>query len=304
MSRSEVGKIVRVGVIGLGPAWVDRYRSPLTRPGVGARVVAVSDPVVHRSEAEADRLRCDAVEGVTALIDRPDVDAVLLLDTSWFGTWPLGLALDRDKPIFCGVGPRAVLDELARRPAPREWPAVMTELPHRFASQTLRLRELLATELGPARRVRARARVPGAAADRGPSDQAIGLVDWCESLLQDGAGSGRLVRKLDRDGRALRVVDLEFPGGGRGRLTLHAGGGGSHSASLDVEADRGRARIDPRGRLRWSNGSGEVEESLPEGPPTDLMIDHFLRLSRGEQSLAPGPAELARLDAIGLTFEL
>ncbi|WP_197446731.1 Gfo/Idh/MocA family oxidoreductase [Tautonia plasticadhaerens] len=304
MSRSETAKIVRVGVVGLGRAWADRYRSPMTRPGVGARVVAVCDPVVHRSEAEADRLRCDAVEGVTALIDRPDVDAVLVLDDPWFGAWPLGAALDRDKPVFCAFGPRAALDELARRPSSRAGTPVMIELPRRFSAETLRLRELLATELGPARRARARARARGPSADPEVSDLAIGMVDWCGSLFQDGPGPARLSRKVDRDGQALRVVELQSPGGASSRLTLVAGGGDRPSASLAVEADRGWARIDSRGRLRWSDGSREVEESLPDGPPTELMIDHFLRLVRGEQSLAPGPEELARLDAGGLTFEL
>jgi predicted dehydrogenase len=289
-----------VGVIGLGRAWSERYRSPMTRPGLGARVVAVCDPVLHRSEAEADRLRCDAVEGITALIDRPDVDAVCLLDDPWFGAWPIRAALGRDKPVFSAVGARATLDELARWPAGRA--PVMIELPRRFSPETLRLRELMATEIGPPRRVRARIRVPREAGDLRQVDEAIGLLDWCRSLFQAAPSCCRPLGSIDGGGLALRVVELEFPGGGSARLSLRTGRGVSPSATLAVEADRGRARIDARDRLRWSIGGGLVEEQLPPGPPTALMIDHFLRLVRGEQSLAPGPDELAELVTLANAF--
>jgi predicted dehydrogenase len=303
LSRSEAEKIVRVGVIGLGRAWSERYRSPMTRPGLAARVVAVCDPVLHRSETEADRLRCDAVEGVTALIDRPDVDAVFLLDDPWFGAWPIQVAMDRDKPVFSTVGARETLDELGRWPDGRA-PA-MIELPRRFSPETLRLRELLATELGPPRRVRARIQVPRETGDLRPADAAIELLDWCRSLFQATPSSCRPVLEIERGGLGLRVVELEFPGGGSARLTLRTGNEIiPTTAGLTVEADRGRARIDSRDRLRWSNGGEMVEERLSSGPPTALMIDHFLRLVRGEQSLAPGPDELVLLDTLANAFSL
>ncbi|MEW4567805.1 Gfo/Idh/MocA family oxidoreductase [Tautonia sp. JC769] len=318
MSQSGASNEVRIGVIGLGRQWTERYRAALIRPGGRARVVAVCDAVAHRAEAEADRIGCDAVEGLTHLIDRPDVEVVFLLDPLWFGLWPLRVAVDRRKPVFTSAGHLATLGELRRpgRLAPDDHPIVMTELAGRFAPEMLRLRELLATELGPARRVVVKG-LAAAGSDPSPSpidagrptpaDAAIGLIDRCRALVHAGPLDATLVRKSDRPGRRVRVVSVGVSEGATARLSLVCGPPSPQEAGeqvrLFVETERGRARIDRSGGLHWSLGSRLVSEPFPAGSATSSMIDHVLRRARGEQSLAPDLDELRDLERASRVFE-
>ncbi|WP_169975142.1 Gfo/Idh/MocA family protein [Tautonia rosea] len=315
MSESGVTNEVRIGIIGLGRQWTERYRSALVRPGGRARVVAVCDAVAHRAEAEADRIGCDAVEGLTLLIERPDVEVVFLLDPLWFGPWPLRVAIDRGKPVFSAAGHLATLDELSRlnQTSTNQPPLVMTELTGRFAPEMLRLRELLATELGPARRVLVKGLVDGSNASSTDvnrsslADAAIGLIDRCRALVQANPRDARLVRRSDRPDRRVRVVSIAFSGGATARLSLVSGTSDSEGATegvrLRLETERGRAWIDRSGRLQWSLGKDLVREPIPGGSATSLLIDHVLRRVRGEQSLVPDLNELRDLERSSRVFE-
>ncbi|WP_161602161.1 Gfo/Idh/MocA family oxidoreductase [Tautonia marina] len=318
MSQLGASNEVRIGVIGLGRQWTERYRAALIRPGGRARVVAVCDAVAHRAEAEADRIGCDTVEGLTHLIERPDVEIVFLLDPLWFGLWPLRVAIERRKPVFTSAGHRATLDELSRlNQVPSDPPPlVMTELTSRFAPEMLRLRELLATELGPARRVLVKGLAAAGSSpatlepDRSsPADAAIGLIDRCRALVQANPLNARLVRKSDRPGRQVRVVSIDFSQGATARLSLVCGSTtpepeeAGEGVKMLVETERGRARIDRSGRLAWSLGADLIREPISGGSATSLMIDHVLRRVRGEQSLAPDLDELRDLERSSRVFE-
>lgn len=306
MSQSARSNAVGIGVIGIGRRWTDHYRDALSRPGSRGRVVALCDPVAHRAEAEADRLGCEAAEGMTALIERPEVEVLFLLESPWFGLWPIRAALERGKAVFSAVGHRETLDELDR-PGPLDsdpGPPVMIELLGRFAPEMLRLRELLATELGPARRV-----LLGTNAGRSSmTDAAIGLLDRCRSLLPGSDESeSRLVRKRERPGSSTRVVSIAFHGGESARLSLvrreTPTGSVSDSIRLAVRTDRGTARIDRDGRLRWSIGDREFEEPVSGGSAVDSMVDQILRRVRGEQSLAPSLDDSRTLERSSHIFE-
>src|SRR5262249_47924567 len=95
-------KILRVGVIGLGRRWQKRYRPALAALGGWVKVSSVCDQVQERALREAKRVSCQAAAGPAQLLEREDVDAVLLPDEQWFGLWPLELACRRNKPVFCG----------------------------------------------------------------------------------------------------------------------------------------------------------------------------------------------------------
>ncbi|RUL84985.1 Gfo/Idh/MocA family oxidoreductase [Tautonia sociabilis] len=318
LSRERSGTEVRVGVIGLGRPWLERYRPLLVRPGGPARVVVVYDPVVHRAELEADRLPCAAAEGITVLLDRDDVEAVFLLDEPWYGPWPIAAALARGKAVFCGGRPRAALDELAALPTDRlrDAPPVVLELHHRFAPETIRLRELLATTLGPPLRVSARMTAPAVERSSSdddpapalplPADLAIALVDWCRTLFGSDPASSRLLRPGADSSDNLRVLLLDFPEGGSARLSIRLVPPNRPRPlhRLSVRTAKGRAWITPPGTLRWSLNPGGLPsaESFPPDPPTDRLVEHFLRSVRGESTLAPGLEELATLDRTSRLF--
>src|SRR5262249_50875361 len=56
---------------------------------------------------EAARLGCRAVGGAVELLERDDVDAVLLPGGAWAGTWALERACAAGKPALCAVSPLA-----------------------------------------------------------------------------------------------------------------------------------------------------------------------------------------------------
>src|SRR4051812_33148901 len=83
---------LRVGVIGLGRLWEARHKPSLTRLRDQFQVTAVYDQVLRRAELEAAQIGCAAVEGLTALIERPDVDVIYVLTPQWFGLHPVEIA--------------------------------------------------------------------------------------------------------------------------------------------------------------------------------------------------------------------
>src|SRR5207237_4199630 len=94
---------LRVGVIGLGPRWQRRYKPALLALRRMYEVRVLFDQIPQQATREARRLGCDAVTGITSLLESDDVDAVLLLDSQWFRLWPIEQACRCGKPVFCGV---------------------------------------------------------------------------------------------------------------------------------------------------------------------------------------------------------
>src|SRR3954454_21303410 len=90
---------LRVGVIGLGRLWETRHKPALLRMRDRFQVTAVHDQVLRRAEIEAGQLGCAASEGITALIERPDVDVVYVLTPQWFGLFPIHVACTYRKPV-------------------------------------------------------------------------------------------------------------------------------------------------------------------------------------------------------------
>ena len=84
---------LRVGVIGLGRLWETRHKPSLARLADRFRVTAVYDQVYRRAEIEAAQIGCAACEGLSALVERPDVDVIYLLSRQWFGLHPIAAGL-------------------------------------------------------------------------------------------------------------------------------------------------------------------------------------------------------------------
>lgn len=296
---------LRVGVIGLGRLWEARHKPALARRGDQFQIVAVYDQVGLRAELEARQIGCHAAEGLVELFDRPDVDVIYFLTPQWFGLHPLALACEYRKPIFCALpsaADPAGLESLAGMIRESGIP-FMPELPRRFYPATLRLRELLATSLGPPRLVLGHARLfgfdrygePGPTTQLAPGclliDPGGNLVDWCRFVFQaepvavQGCGV-----EPDFEG-----LTLEFPGGGLAQIGIgryHRSRWGEASRFLpqpgfQVFAERGAAWLEMPDRIQWTDAEGVHEERLPMEPTIgERLGEHFHRLVSGEPSLA------------------
>jgi predicted dehydrogenase len=286
-------------------------------------VTAVYDQVLRRAEIEASHIGCAAVEGLSALIERPDVEVIYLLTPQWFGLHPIDLACAAGKPVYCALplgGSVEELESLAQRVEASGIPFV-PEFARRFYPATLRLRELLATVLGRPRLIVGHSRLfgydrygsPGPTTQITPAplmiDPGIYLLDWCCFLFQSElvAVQGSLGSVLPALGDAVEGDNggvgpdfesfvAEFEGGGLaqiwfGRYHRAAWGDATRFLPLpgfQVYAERGAAWLELPDRIQWSDASGTHDEHLPLEPTVgEVLNDQFHRLVRGDQTLAP-----------------
>jgi predicted dehydrogenase len=179
---------IRIGVVGLGEGWERRHKPALLRLSDKFEIRALYDEVAHRTAVQAAELECDAAGGFTALIERPDVDAVYFLGNSWSGAAPIQTACRLHKAIYharqinggCHAAQDAI-DQIRRSNV-----RFMAEFPWRFYPATIRLMELLASGLGSPQLIFCDQAVmvpekPGAAASRGEldaEDVTLYTADW------------------------------------------------------------------------------------------------------------------------------
>ena len=189
---------LRVGVIGLGRLWETRHKPSLARLEDRFRVTAVYDTVYRRAELEAAQIGCAACEGLSALVERTDVDVIYLLSRQWFGLHPITLACAARKPVYCALPLADDLTELESLADLVEQSGIvfMPEFARRCYPATLRLKELLATHLGPPRLIVGHTRlygfdryaVPGPTTQIAPAplliDPGSYLLDWCCFVFQ------------------------------------------------------------------------------------------------------------------------
>ncbi len=181
---------LRVGLVGLGPAWESRYRPALRALGDRFEVRAVCEPVAHLAEQAAREFHADAVDGFRALTRREDVDVIVMLSGQWYGVLPVFAACDAGKAVYCATG-LGIDHDVARRICQRveeSGIAFMAELPRRHAPATLRLKELIATRLGAPRLLFCHTRVPAEEVVRGPQELPTGRPEPARR-----GGAGRLV---------------------------------------------------------------------------------------------------------------
>jgi predicted dehydrogenase len=315
-------------VIGLGRLWETRHKPSLARLQDRFRVTAVYDAVYRRAELEAAQIGCAVCEGLSALVERPDVDVIYLLSRQWFGLHPVGLACAAGKSVYCALPLADDLTELETLAKQVEQSGIvfMPEFARRCYPATLRLKELLATQLGHPRLIMGHSRLYGF--DRyaipGPTTQIVPapllidpgsyLLDWCCFVFQalPQALNGFRCQVLSPQDRADPEPDFEsfvatFAGGATAQISFgryHRGPWGDASRFLpapgfQIFAERGAAWVEMPEKIQWSSGTGTHEERLALEPTVgDVLNDQFNRLVRGEHSLAPTireALEIARL---------
>lgn len=296
---------LRVGLIGLGPAWETRHRPALRALSDRFEVRAVCEQVAHRAEQVAREHSAAQVDGFRALARREDIDALMLLAKQWYGPLPIFAGCEAGKAIYCATGLGSQPAQAARIRAKVEQSGVafMAEFPRRYAPATVRLKELIATRLGPPRLLFCHLRVnpdrrplPGDG-DISPASQSmfdmVELVDWCRYVVGAeptsviGATHGNPAGEED-----YRMMSLDFSAGG----TVGSGATAQIScgrympscwpeamtfrppAALQVACTEGVAFIDLPATLVWFDRAGRQMESLEnERPVGELMLSQFFR---------------------------
>ena len=299
---------LRVGLIGLGEAWETRHRPALRALGDRLEVRAVCDQVAHRALQAAQEFGAAQVDGFRALAQRTDVDAILMLAEQWYGSLPILAACDAEKALYCAVTPQLEAEEALRlkKRVEQSGIAFMAEFPRRQAPATLRLKELIATQLGEPRLLFCHRRVPlkeGAAprTAKGCTTKApeirdlIELVDWCRYVVGREPTSVFGIAHMNDPHASVEdynMMNVDFSGDGRPGTGVAAQiSCGTYMPvqweeavtfrpppALQVACKNGIAFIDLPSTLIWFDRAGRHQESLDsERPVGEQLLAQFYR---------------------------
>jgi predicted dehydrogenase len=295
---------LRVGLIGLGSSWQNRHAPLLRALADRIEVRGVCEQVSHRAEQAAAEFNARCFHGFRALILAEDIDAVLMLAPQWYGQLPILAACDAGKAVYCAVALNIDLEtayKLKKR-VEQAGIAFMAELPKRHAPATLRLKELIATQLGPPRLIFCHQRLlveenQDPQPRRGmPMHNMVELVDWCRFIVDreptsvtgvaHQAGSGPYETDYE-------MFSLQFAAGeGNNALPVTAQLSCGHylptswpeaisfrpPTAMQVACERGVAFIDFPSTVTWFDGAGRHRESLESDRPVgEQLLSHFVR---------------------------
>lgn len=297
---------IRAGIIGIGDGWESRQRPALRALSDRFEVRAISCEVSHLAELAARDFQAAQVTGFRALCARPDIDAVLILAPEWYGSLPILAACEHGKSIYCS----AALDidspvdaANVRSRIDESGVAFMAEFPRRLAPATVRLKELIATRLGPPRLLFCHRRSPvdPPSIHRRPPRtcpsmrrEMIEQVDWCRYVAGAEPTSVVGVRhsSVGGEGDDYRMLNLDFsPPGALGQGATAQISCGRYlpgawpeaatfrpPAALQVCCERGVAFIDLPATLIWFDEAGRHMESLDtERPVGERLLMQFYR---------------------------
>jgi predicted dehydrogenase len=297
---------LRVGLVGLGDFWQVRHATALRALADRFEVRAVCDQVRHRAEQAAAEFHAEAVDGYRVLAKREDIDAVLVLSPQWYGALPILAACDSGKAIYCAAGLDLDVEEARqiKRRIEEAGIAFAAEFPRRHAPATIRLRELIASQIGAPRLLfchqRSVADLPANhVAGHNPPHPAfrymIEQIDWCRYVANQEPTAVVGVVHSARDNIEVedyQMMSLDFsPKGkpGTGAIAQISCGryippGWQEAisyrplAALQVSCERGIAFVDLPATLVWFDESGRHQESLDsERPIGELLLTNFYR---------------------------
>jgi predicted dehydrogenase len=297
---------LRVGLIGLGDAWLLRHAPALRALADRFEVRAVCDQVSHRAEHAASEFHAEAVDGYRVLTQREDIDAVLVLSPQWYGALPILAACESGKAIYCasGLDLHAEEAQLIKRRVEEAGVAFVAEFPRRQAPATIRLKELIASRLGTPRLLFCHQRSvvdspAGSTSSRTPPLSTfrylIEQVDWCRYVADRAptAVTGVVHRADDATtAEDYQMMSLDFsPRGqaGTGPIAQISCGRYIPSgwqeaiayrplAALQVSCLKGIAFVDLPTTLVWFDEAGRHQESLEsERPVGEQLLTHFHR---------------------------
>lgn len=290
---------LRVGVVGVGSAWDSRHLPALRALSDRFEVCAVCDPVQHRAAQVAKQFNASVYDGFRALMDRDDIDAVLLLSAHFYGATPIFAACEYGKAIYCAAALELGDQEATelRQRVEAAGIAFMAEFACRLSPATLRLKELLATKLGSPRLLfcnrRRSSPIKCENGDRCSRDL-VELVDWCRYVVEKEPTSliATSHKSPDTQFNDYFAVSLDFSTNGElGVGPVAIIGCGNYvaeafeeslsyrrPADLKVVCDNGIAFVDLPSTLAWFDSAGQHLEKLEhERNVGEQLLLHFHR---------------------------
>jgi len=264
---------LRVGLVGLGDQWKSRHRPALMALADRFEVRAVCCEVAERSRQVAEEFGAIALDGFRAMMERDDIDAVLVLSPDWYGPLPILAACEAGKGVYSS----ASLD-ISEHQAPRLL-FCHERMPMEGQSNSLRRGDYCPLAMR----------------------HLMELVDWCRYLVNDDPSSVISAIHEQHDEHTdlfYQMVSLEFPSlkvdddhpmaGCKPQAQLSVGHyiperwtdalSFKRPASVQLCCERGMAFIDLPSNLVWFDDAGQHTESLDtERAVGEQMLDRFYR---------------------------
>ncbi len=187
---------LRIGVIGQSRDWKTVYGPLLMQMRDRYEVRSVYNSVSALADQVAHQFDADNESSFRSMVARPDIDAVIALESDWYGALPIYAACEAGKAIYCGADVHLdapTMDEIRQR-VTASGVAFVSELHRRYAPATIRLKELIATRLGRPRLLFCHRRLPNdineveksaTALQARAQRELIELVDWCRYLVDE-----------------------------------------------------------------------------------------------------------------------
>lgn len=288
---------LRIGLVGLSSDWQHRHFPALRMLQDRFDVRGVYNSVSTFSESVAREFDARRFDGFREMLRSETIDAVMMLESDWYGIAPLMAACEYGKAIYCGseidFDPKQAVH--LKDVVDRSGVAFMAEFPRRYAPASLRLKELIATRLGPPqilfchRRLIANnndmqrnRRSLSARADR----ELMELIDWCCFIVGRDARSIQSVfhRTTNSEnsfatGRAstdYQSISLDLSDeGAQASTTIAQISCGAYippawheaiafrpPAAVQVCCEKGLAFVDLPNTLIWFDEAGRHQESL------------------------------------------
>lgn len=292
--------MVRIGIIGLGPYWEQRYEPVLRAMDQRIQIKAVYDPVRSRAEQVAAHWNAAAVSGIGCLVSRYAVDAFLLLHSDWMNHYPLTLLSQQHRPVYIAgsLGEDLGMLESIHSRAAEQLVTLMPEFSRRYSQATSRFFELVVTRLGKPNSILIETCCPAAdqqvaiPGQKNETDFLVGLMDWCCYVMRTKPVRVQTTLHSDssdrsEDYREIKIDFLPDPVTGAARFaTIKIKIQHRDSEPLfprhQIICRKGLAEFHSPDEIHWENEESTMTESLKsDRRELEVMLDHFCRRAVG-----------------------
>ena len=292
--------MVRIGIIGLGPYWEQRYEPVLRMMDQRIQVKAVYDPVRSRAEQAAAYWDAAVVSGIGCMVSRYPLDAFLLLHSHWMNHYPLKILTQQHRPVYIAgsLGEDLQLLESIHDTASEQLVTLMPEFSRRYSQATTRFFELIVTRLGnpisiqiatccPAKDQQVD--VPG---QKNETDFLVGLIDWCCYVMRTKPVRVQTTFHSDssdhsEDYRQIKIEFLPDPVTTADRVALIKIKSEQRVTEPlfprhQIVCRNGSAEFHSPDEIHWEIESSSMTESLKsDRRELEVMLDHFCRRAVG-----------------------
>lgn len=278
---------IPLGIVGGGSVWETRFRAAISST-TRCKVVAVYSPLPCEARSVAEQTASQVYFSLRRMLARSGVKALLVLESGWGRDWAISMAISQQIPVLVASPIDSDLPRVASELVTPEAEGAMV-VPGTLLRATpaaLRLRELVATKLGPI--LEMKIDLP---AREMQDAQVISVIDWCRWLL--GGQVSQIERPSATDGPRLIMSCGRRASNSAPVRTEICGHATSDQTVATVRCRQGDAELTGESCIRWRTELETADESLvADRPAEQVLLDLFLRRVVGGVVPVPSWADL------------